>query len=513
MRPSPRRLCQAASLALFCYLLFCVAWPYSGPFTSTLVSDKEVVPAESFLRMDPLVAVSTAVAGRRWHVSLLWSAGVLALCLFVPRGFCGYICPLGTTIDLFDWAIGARVTRLRVLRRGPWAYTKYYLLIAVLVAAALGVLLSGYVAAMPIATRGFVFVFGSIQLALLKHSEMADLLSWERVLAAVLFLGVLGLGFLGGRFWCRYCCPSGGFLSLLSWFRLYERQVTPSCTRCGRCRKVCPFDAIRQDFSTRPLDCAFCRTCADVCLGGAIVFARRQRASEQAATSDEPRVTRRALLGAAASGAGAALGVSSGIFDWAKRESRPLRPPGAVQEDLFLNLCVRCGECIKVCPGPVLHPAGLEAGLEALWTPIVVPKAAGCHYLCHSCGQVCPTGAIRPLSIKDKRRARIGLAVVHRRICLPHTGERDCQLCFEECRAAGYNAITMKEIQLRLGDVPEGVMSASELEEAGRIWAPFVDPAACVGCGLCEFRCHNVWVKQRQVLPKSAIVVAANSPS
>ena len=101
----------------------------------------------------------------------------------------------------------------------------------------------------------------------------------------------------------------------------------------------------------------------------------------------------------------------------------------------------------------------------------------------------------------------MGLAVVNTQTCLPHVGERDCQLCYEECVAAGYGAIEMKEIPLEIGDIAEGTLSAFELEEAGSILAPVVNAEACVGCGLCEYRCHTVWSQQQHELKGSAIQV------
>ena len=112
-------------------------------------------------------------------------------------------------------------------------------------------------------------------------------------------------------------------------------------------------------------------------------------------------------------GMGAALGMRTGLADASVPKTRPLRPPGSVPEAEFLDLCIRCGECFKVCPGPVLHPAGLESGWEALWTPVVVPSHAGCHQDCNFCTQVCPTHAIRPLSLQEKRKTSIGLAVIN----------------------------------------------------------------------------------------------------
>ncbi len=153
----------------------------------------------------------------------------------------------------------------------------------------------------------------------------------------------------------------------------------------------------------------------------------------------------------------------------------------------------------------MLQPSQLANGLNALWTPVAVPAHAGCHQDCNFCTQVCPTGVIRSLTLEQKRRTRMGLAVIHARTCLPHAGRQDCQLCFEECEAAGYHAIQMRTIQLPMGEVSEGTFSQLELEDMSRISAPFIDPAVCVGCGLCEYRCHSVNVRQQRLLDQSAV--------
>ncbi len=504
-----RRISQILCLGLFCYLFFYVAWPYATVFTGNVLQDKEWLPVEVFLWLDPLVGLTTAVAARHWNVALFGMGGILLVCLLFPRGFCGYICPLGTLIDGFDWLLGRRITHFRAQRPGGWVHLKYYLLTAVLIAAFCGVLLSGYVAAIPIVTRGLLFTGGRIQLGLIKGWSQVGPASWSMYLSLLLFATAFLLGLFGKRFWCRYVCPSGAIFSAFTLLRIGERKVEATCIHCRKCHEVCPFDAIRPDDTTRTPDCAFCQTCGGACPTHAIKFVTRWNRDRLKEPNNPPVIprslSRRGFIASGVAGMGVALGIRTGSAAAVAPKTRLLRPPGSVPEPQFLDLCIRCGECFKVCPGPVLQPAGLEAGWEALWTPVVVPSHAGCHQDCNFCTQVCPTHAIRPLSLPEKRKTSIGLAVIDRKTCLPHAGQRDCRLCFEECEAAGYHAIQMRQIKLTLGDIPPGAVSEAELEAMGSIEAPFVDPDSCTGCGLCEYRCHTTYTKQAQVLPASAI--------
>jgi ferredoxin len=507
-----RRLIQAACLLLFLDLFFRVAWPYAEAFSSTLLVDKEFLPLESFLWIDPLVGFSTALAARCWNAAVLGAAIILLLCLLFPRGFCGYLCPLGTLIDAFDWMVSKRLTRFRIQTIGRWVHLRYYLLLAVLVSSAFGVLLSGYVAAIPVLTRGLLFTAGRLQLGLLKNWGVVPAANAAIYLSVILFLAIFLLGLLHPRFWCRYVCPSGAVFSLFNFFRIGQRQVTNACIRCNQCAHICPFDAIQENFTTRTAECTYCQTCGGVCPTGAIHFATRWNQHDLKPKNDHPLtprpLSRRGFVLSILGGAAAATATRH-----AAAASTPLlRPPGSLSEPQFLDLCIRCGECFKVCPGPVLHPAGLKNGLEALWTPVAIPSHAGCHQDCNFCTQVCPTGAIRPLTLEQKRQFHMGLAMIDTTVCLPHRGERDCQLCYDECEAAGYHAIHMRPIKLAIGPVPDGALSQVELEEMARINAPFVDAQACVGCGLCEYRCHGAVLKQQKLIPRTAIVVFAAPP-
>ncbi|HEX2971771.1 MAG TPA: 4Fe-4S binding protein, partial [Tepidisphaeraceae bacterium] len=92
---------QVLSLGIFLYLFIYVAWPYAEDFSGQVIARKEWLPLETFLWLDPLVGLSTAIASRQWNVAVGGMLGILVLCLFWPRGFCGYLCPLGTLIDGF----------------------------------------------------------------------------------------------------------------------------------------------------------------------------------------------------------------------------------------------------------------------------------------------------------------------------------------------------------------------------------------------------------------------------
>ena len=475
---------------------------------------KEKIAAEFFLVIDPLVSLSTAVAARSWVWSLLCAAVILLVCILIPRGFCGYLCPLGTTIDLFDWAVGRRITRFRVAGDGWWVHIKYYLLLGCLVAALSGVLFTGFVAAIPVITRGILFLGGPLQTGLLRGWHQVPPLNAGHALSIALFFAVLGLGLLRPRFWCKYVCPSGAVFSLGNLFRASERKVESSCIHCNKCIEVCPFDAIKPDFTTRTTDCTLCQTCGGVCPTHAIKFVGRWEVAGLKAVNDPPtHETSLGRRGFLAAGVGLTAGIVGGLASssvtrvlGAKLDHPnaflPVRPPGSVPEREFLGMCIRCGECFKACPNDVLQPLGFQQGLEGLWTPHVVADWSGCASSCNNCGQVCPTGAIRALPLEEKKAARMGLAIVNERTCLPFAGREECRLCVDECIAAGYHAIEFTRVGTQADEF--GV----PIEGTGML-APVVQPETCVGCGLCQTRCYGINVVEKNLLDESAIIVEA----
>jgi MauM/NapG family ferredoxin protein len=145
-----------------------------------------------------------------------------------------------------------------------------------------------------------------------------------------------------------------------------------------------------------------------------------------------------------------------------------IRPPGALPEADFLTRCIRCGECMKACPTNTLQPVWFKAGLEGLFSPVMIPRLAACAVQCNVCGKVCPTGAIRDLLLVEKNHAKVGTAWIVRQNCLVWEQDKKCLICDEVCP---YNALSFQAVP--------GLRNA----------APFVLENRCIGCGWCENKC------------------------
>jgi len=386
----------------------------------------------------------------------------------------------------------------------------------VLIAAMFGVLLSGFVAAIPVITRGLLFTLKPAQDGWARGWHNVPPISAGQIISLVLFAAVLLMGFWKPRFWCKYVCPSGAVFSLGNLFRATERKVESTCIKCNKCVEICPFDAIKPDFTTRTTDCTLCQSCGGVCPTHAIKFVPRWNKIELKVLNDPPTnetpIGRRGFL-AAGVGLGAAVvggvAASTGVKALGAdlknpNAHRPVRPPGSVPEQEFLQLCIRCGECFRACPNDVLQPLGFQQGLEGLWTPHVKADWAGCEPSCNNCGQVCPTGAIRALPLIEKRAARMGFAVVNTTTCLPYAGKENCRLCVDECNSAGYHAIEFIGVGTKADEDGKPI-------EGTTMNAPIVRADLCVGCGLCQTRCFAINVQEKHLLTTSAIVVEAGA--
>ncbi len=502
-----RRLAQAFCLIVFLYLLFAGSWPVRAD--ATRENDLLSGPLGLFLRLDPLVGISTTLAARAMSWSLVTAGAVLLIGAVFPRWFCGYVCPLGTLIDIVDWSVTRHVKRFRLKSEVRWLHLRFRLLGGILTAAVFGVLISGFAAAIPVLTRGIVSLAAPLQNGLFSDQPSVVALTGGQIASIVIFVGILALGLLRPRFWCAYLCPSGALLGLAGRLSLFRRRVEPSCIDCGRCLRQCSFNAIAPDYSTRDMNCTVCRNCEAVCPKKALRFEWRW-SREQKASGDPPmtaslnsrRLFMLSLIGTAGTGAATAAGfrLDRGRYT----DTFPIRPPGSLPEARFRAQCVRCGKCLKICPSRVLQPSGLELGLDGLWTPVIKADIAGCKPSCTNCGQVCPTGAIRNLPLEEKRAARIGLAQVNETTCLPHAEKDICGLCYEACATAGYHAIEYRLVGIQYDNRNRPIADSGFL-------APVVLDEKCVGCGLCQASCYAANVKESELLEKAAIQITAGT--
>jgi MauM/NapG family ferredoxin protein len=190
------------------------------------------------------------------------------------------------------------------------------------------------------------------------------------------------------------------------------------------------------------------------------------------------RVSRRAFLTAAGTGAAATMMLNVSPYVQ-RRTFNPdlIRPPGSLPEEEFLSRCIRCGECMKVCPTNAIHPTTMQAGLAGLWSPVVIPRAGYCEFNCTLCGQVCPTGAIQELTVEEKHVTHIGTAYFDKSRCLPYANDRQCIVCEEHCPTP------VKAIWFREVTVLDREGNPKTLKQ------PQVDPELCIGCGICEEKC------------------------
>ncbi len=489
-----QRVIQALSFAFFIVLMLLAAFPLISP-----------IPVDLFLRLDPVIFLGTWLSARAAVTSLLLAAIILALTAALGRFFCSTICPMGTTIDLTDRLIlskGKGKRRPRALPRSLKTI-KYQILLFILGAALVGVSFVFLASPISLITRfygliiyPFASFLGDVGLSMIRPvARYLDIpalayavvatprfaLQWFTVF---LFIGIFACAIISPRFWCRYLCPAGAFFALLSLKPLMRRKVSQRCNSCGLCQQNCPMDAIPEDpFMTDYSECIVCETCVRICPAKAVVFTGPNLKTDRPVNIFSQE--RRALICSGLSGVAAAIITLTGLNHFTGGNSpgkitdpSVIRPPGALPEDEFLARCIRCGECMKACPTNTLQPVGMRAGFAALLSPVITPRRGPCEPLCNVCGQVCPTGALRPLEPEEKIWAKVGTAYVLRHKCLAWEFGHECLICDEVCP---FDAVKLKKVS--------GVHVA----------VPFVNENKCNGCGFCEYYCP--------VQAQSAIVV------
>ncbi len=481
MKCNISRICQLFFLGLF--LVLFVQTEYRG-------HDEINAAVNAFFRVDPLVLFSYLLATKSWTWLLLPALLMTLATMLLGRFFCGWICPLGTILDLVTSRISKR-TPIRAFKGN----TKYWLLLPLLFASLFNLNISGLLDPIALLLRAMTFMLypiagsaardgwvGLYHLVGERRDAVAPLYSLLRdnllpfrdtfyplaLLSMLLFLGIIALERYESRNWCRNLCPLGTLLGWLGRFSPFSRAPGGVCGDCGQCRQLCPTsfdsDVLHKE------ECILCMDCQHGCPHGRISFRRAGKQSGYGPLLPE----RRLVLGGMAGGLLLAIPAR---FRSPENQLRLLRPPGVRDEADFLKKCVRCGECMKVCLKNALYPATYQAGLEGIYTPLVIPRLGYCEYNCTLCGQVCPTGAIPSLPAEVKRREVIGKAVFDKNHCLPFARKINCIVCEEHCPVPD-KAIRSREIEV------VGLDGIAKL-----ILEPYIVEEICNGCGICENVC------------------------
>ena len=437
---------------------------------------------------------------------LALNAGVIVLLIVITlvfgRIYCSIICPLGVFQDIVSWISGRRKKKKY---RFSWSPAKSWLRYGVLglfvIALIAGVgsfaaLLAPYSSYGRIASNFFapVYRWGNNLLAYLAGRIDSYAFYgtdvWLKSLPTFIIAGVtlvvlVVLAWRNGRTYCNTICPVGTILGFISRFSLLHPVLDASkCRNCGLCSRQCKAASI--DYRNLSIDysrCVACMDCIDTCRHDALHLQWRWKkaaAGREVRPEDQKQAdpSRRTFLSvSAALAATTALNAQEKKVDGGLAviedkkipvRATPIIPPGAWNARSFSSHCTACQLCVSACPNNVLRPS---SDLSRLMQPEMSYERGYCRPECTRCGEVCPAGAIRPLSVAEKSSTRIGHAVWIRKNCIPLTDGVECGNCARHCPSG---AIMM-------------VPSDSSNPDSVRI--PVINAERCIGCGACENLC------------------------
>lgn len=420
-------------------------------------------------------------------------AGLIALTLLFGRVYCSVICPLGIMQDGFG-RLGKAAKKNRYTYSPALSWLRYVMLALAAIAAIAGIgsavaLVAPYSAYGRI-VRSFlapVWEWGNNQFAAWAESRGSyDFYKVDTWLPSVSVMTVAGvtlialaiLAWRNGRTYCNTVCPVGTVLGFFSRFALLRPVIdTSKCNGCGLCARNCKASCI--DSKNHTIDysrCVDCMDCLEACHRDAISYTRYK--GPESVGTEKPDGSRRQFVAVAAAVTATSVlkaeekTVDGGLAAIADKKIPARRtrivPPGARSIKNFESHCTACQLCVSVCPDGVLRPSG---SVLTIMQPESSYERGYCRPECTRCSDVCPSGAIIPISRADKSATQIGHAVWVKDNCVPLTDGVECGNCARHCPAG---AITM-------------VSSDPSRDDAPKI--PAVNTERCIGCGACENLC------------------------
>ena len=440
---------------------------------------------------------------------------LVLLTLVFGRVYCSVICPLGVFQDGISW-LGTHKSKKpyqykkenKWLRYGVWAAFVICFIVGVQVIVTLLAPYSAYGRMVQNLLQP-VYIWCNNLFAKLAeragsyafYNEEVWLTSLSSLIISVITLVVLVvLARKHGRTYCNAICPVGTTLSFFSRFSMFRPVIdTEKCKHCKACELHCKAQCIEITKDKAHIDysrCVDCFNCIDECKFGALQYKYAWKKEIPGQAGKDGKVTgndgkgRRAFMAgtAIAVGAAALKGVEATAQELAKKtdggfadilpkqapkRETPITPPGSFGARNFYRRCTGCQLCIAECPNNVLRPS---SDLNRLMQPEMSFEKGYCRPECTRCSELCPAGAILPITKETKTNFHIGTAGVNVDLCLEATGKSPCGKCAEVC--------------------PTGAIAMIQQGEHRR---PAVSEEICIGCGKCEYLCP--------VRPISAITV------
>ncbi|GBU20384.1 ferredoxin [Fibrobacteres bacterium R8-0-B4] len=434
------------------------------------------------------------------------AVGLIVATLLLGRVYCSAVCPLGIFQDVVSRIAGIGKKNRFSYRppKKPFVVLRYGILAAVIaVIAIIGIgaaVIDPYslYGKMVSQILGPLYKWGNNILAgfaersgsyAFYHTDIW-LTGAVALAAAILTFAIIGLfAFKSGRGYCNTLCPAGAFLSLFARISPYAQQINKEkCNGCGLCAKNCKAGCINPvNKEIDILRCVSCYNCLDLCPNGAVTLSLRNPVSAKKSISNikpEPvaltngGLARRGFVsGAALLALGFFTRTAARSFDGgltplkdkkAPARSNPILPPGADNARSFGKHCTGCQLCVSVCPNQVLRPSNK---ISDLMRPSLSYERGYCRPECVKCSEVCPSGAIRPITAAEKSATQIGVAAWNKDLCIINTDKVTCTLCMRKCPTG---AITL---------IPQSAGDAMSPN------IPMVDSNRCIGCGACENLC------------------------
>jgi polyferredoxin len=423
-------------------------------------------------------------------------AALILLTLIFGRMYCSVICPLGVMQDIIAW-FGKKAKKNRYSYSKAKHGLRVLFFTLMLLSIVLGVsvivqLLAPYSAFGRIATNLLqpLYIGGNNMLATIAEASDSYLFYhhevWMRslvslIIAAATFGILFLLAWRNGRTWCNTICPVGTALAVFakfSWMKIrFDEQ---KCRNCSMCSKNCKAACI--DYKNHTVDytrCVVCGDCIESCKFGALKYARatQQQEKQQTKQREETDTGRRSFLIGATLASTAVMAqekkkVDGGLAAIAERvipeRQTPLTPPGSLSAQNMAKRCTGCQLCISECPNDVLRPS---TDLMTLMQPTMSYERGYCRPECTRCSEVCPAGAIQPITPIEKSSIQIGHAVWIKQNCVAINDGVPCGNCARHCPTG---AIEMIPLNPDDGDSP---------------LVPAINEAHCIGCGACENLC------------------------